>query len=255
MDNNYVYYDNTLIYNTYKPTRIKTNNINDCISECKYPTCKGIDIYKPNCNNKIYCDNNSKLNNFNCDLITDVNKTNLVKHHLNTISIINKSNFNLHNLENHTFNIKTNNNNKCINFDNNNIAKIHTSCAEFKTNNNNQFFTYNNNNNDKKCLSVNGLHVNLTDCDNNDNQSFIYDTIFNTIRPSHNTNMCLTHNNDIITIDKCSNANINNEQIFNLSKLKSNIDTFNNIDDYTNYDLIFIIFIILILLLFLYYII
>ena len=260
MDKNYVYYDNTIMYSTNKPTRIKTENINDCFSECTYPSCQGMGIYKANCNNKNYCDSSSKLKNFNCDIINNVSKTNLVKSENNTVSLINKSNFTF---SENLFNIKTMDN-KCLNFDKYDIGNLQSSCMDFKTDKNKIYTNVENKydtslplTTEKKCISVNGTQINLTSCNNNNDnnnndQAFINDTIFNTIRPYNNTKLCFTNDNNIINLTNCTNSKKDTSQIFNLSDVKiDTIDTFSNTcNNNKNYDILLIILILIILLLF-----
>jgi hypothetical protein len=259
MDKKYIYYNDTVIYDTNKPKRIKTNNINNCLSECTTPYCKGMNIYKANCNNKIYCDNDSRLQNFNCDIINNIDKTNIIKNENNTVSLIDKSNFTLDKTD--PFNIKMIDD-KCLNFDKNNIGNLQSSCINFKSDKNKIYTDVKQNPTssiiEKKCISVNGNQISLVNCNDNDKeQSFIYEPIFNTIRPYNNTNLCLTNDNNVINLTDCINSKENINQKFNLSNIiPAKIDTFNNICNYNNtfnVNIILIISIILILSLLFYY--
>lgn len=282
MNNNFLSYDNVIINNNFKSTNYFSNNKSNCLDNClKNNNCYGINITNPICdkNNKfndcvsenlpIGIDNITPddLLKYKCENITNVNTN--VNTNINTNVNTNiKTDFNVNVCKNNTANIKKEFANKINNDILNNQyylkindvyigiskklnqiylipAKDISSASLFKFNSNGNIIETKTN----KCVQKNGDFLILQDCvyndDDNNEQKFIYENIFNTIRPQSNTsdnNYCLTlHDPNNFFLEKCNYDNNINQAVqinkidsinhVNLNKLDENFKA-NLFDDY-----------------------
>lgn len=217
---NYIKYDN-LVLNDGTNAQETVNNENDCINKCSNnPNCQGVNIRKNN-QNQISEDgyNYQNVLPVKCEYINNICYSN-TKNKNNDSNFYAKKN-NLH-LENNTpYLLK--NNNICLSVSNNNIVGG-SSCNNIKNPTPVLFDTTHNTikigTKGDTCLNFDNNNLNLLKCNTfSPNQKFIYENVYNTLRPYNDTTQCvnakkLNNGTYKFSTDPCGQLTTKNETKF-----------------------------------------
>lgn len=190
---NYIKYDN-LVLNDGTNLQDTVNNENDCFNKCSdNPNCQGVNIIKNN-QNKVSEDgyNYQNVLPLKCEYINNICYSNTKNKNTNSTFYAKKNN--LH-LENNTPYILKNNN-ICLSLNNNNNMIGGSSCDNIKNITPVLFDTSHDtikiDIKGDTCLNFDNNNLNLLKCNTfSPNQKFIYDNVYNTLRPYNDTTQCV----------------------------------------------------------------
>jgi hypothetical protein len=239
---NYIKYNNLLV-NDGTNVQSTVNNPQDCINKCSNnPNCQGVNIKKndqPNVSDDGY--NYQTVLPIKCEYINNICYSNTKSPNSDSNFYAKKNNSHLE--TNVPYILK--NNDKCLSIDKNNII-IGSNCNDKKNLMPVTFdTTYNTikiGSGSDSCLNFDGTKLNLLKCnDFSSGQKFVYENVYNTLRPYDDTTRCvhaknMTSNgnsNYIFSVDPCEQLIGKNQTTFenyHTHVLSDSIEQFQNKD-------------------------
>jgi len=251
---NYVKYNNLLLNdgtNKKETVNLKT----DCINKCSNnPNCQGVNIITNNVQNQVNTDgyNYQNVPQITCQYVSNICYSNTKNENANSTLYAKKNNSHLEN--NVPYLLK--NNNVCLSTKNNNLGA--TNCNDI---NNVTPVLVNTDSNIIKvgmkgdiCLNYdNNGNLNLDKCNTfNPNHKFIYENVYNTLRPYNDSSQCvnttkITNNGNTnykyITVPCTQSSSQNNVTFENYhNTIADNIEHFQN-KDYSTDMMYYVIYI------------